>query len=205
MIPWKRGLIALLLVLLVACSNAPSAAPTPTTDMAQLYLSAMQTIVAEVTLTAAAFSPTPEPTATFTPLPSPTLNVNGGTPVVPLEFSPTPVPCNALSFDPETVDVNYPDGSIVSPGQEFTKTWRIKNVGSCTWGTGYGLVYAGYADRMNGIPQPLPKAVLPNEEVEVSVLFRAPTKAGEYLSAWRMSAPIGGAFGKPLFVKIVVP
>ncbi len=203
MIPWKRGLTALLLMLLVACSNAPAASPTPTTDLAQLYLSAMQTVVAEVTLTAAAFSPTPEPTATFTALPSPT--PNQGTPVIPLEFSPTPVPCNALSFDPATVDVNYPDGSIVSPGQEFTKTWRIKNVGSCTWGTGYGLVYAGYADRMNGIPQPLPKAVLPNEEVEVSVLFRAPTRAGEYLSAWRMSAPIGGAFGKPLFVKIVVP
>ncbi len=199
----KRSLV-LLLVFLVACSSAPTTPPpTPTIDPAQLYLSAIQTVVAGVTMTAAAFSPTPEPTATFTPLPSPTPTV--GTPVIPIEFSPTPVPCNAISFDPATVDVNYPDGSIVTPGQEFTKTWRIKNVGSCTWGTGYGLVYAGYADRMNGVPQPLPKAVLPNEEVLVSVLFRAPTKAGEYLSAWRMSAPIGGAFGKPLFVKIVVP
>ncbi len=198
----KRSLV-LLLVFLIACSAQATPPPAPTIDPAQLYLSAIQTVVAGVTMTAAAFSPTPEPTATFTPLPSPTPTV--GTPVIPIEFSPTPVPCNAMSFDPATVDVNYPDGSIVTPGQEFTKTWRIKNVGSCTWGTGYGLVYAGYADRMNGVPQPLPKAVLPNEEVLVSVLFRAPTKAGEYLSAWRMSAPIGGAFGKPLFVKIVVP
>nr|BAL54646.1 hypothetical protein HGMM_F17E05C06 [uncultured Chloroflexota bacterium] len=197
----KDSLFLLLLAFLIACTPAASAPPTPTTDLAQLYLNAMQTVVAEVTLTAAAFSPTPEPTATFTPAPSPT----AGTPAITLEFSPTPVPCNSLTFDPATVDVNYPDGTIVSPGQEFTKTWRVKNNGSCTWGTGYGLVYAGYADRMNGIPQPLPKAVLPNEEVLVSVLFRAPTKAGEYLSAWRMSAPIGGPFGKPLFVKIVVP
>lgn len=200
MIP-KRGLL-LLLALLIACSNTPAAPPTPTTDLAQLYLSAMQTVVAEVTLTAAAFSPTPEPTATPTLLPSPTSA--SGTSTIPLEFSPTPVPCNALDFDPATVDVNYPDGTMVSPGQEFTKSWRIKNVGSCTWGTGYGLIYA-YGDRMNGVPQPLPKAVLPNEEVIVSVLFRAPTKAGDYVSAWRMSAPIGGPFGKPLFVKIVVP
>jgi len=198
----KRSLV-LLLVFLMACGRAPTPQPTPTVDAAQLYLSAIQTVVAGVTMTAAAFSPTPEPTATLTPMPSPTPTV--GTPVIPIEFSPTPVPCNAMTFDPATVDVNYPDGTIVTPGQEFTKTWRIKNVGSCTWGTGYGLVYAGYADRMNGVPQPLPKAVLPNEEVLVSVLFRAPTKAGEYLSAWRMSAPIGGAFGKPLFVKIVVP
>jgi hypothetical protein len=198
----KHSLV-LLLVFLMACGRAPTPLPTPTVDAAQLYLSAIQTVVAGVTMTAAAFSPTPEPTATLTPLPSPTPTV--GTPVIPIEFSPTPVPCNAMTFDPATVDVNYPDGTIVTPGQEFTKTWRIKNVGSCTWGTGYGLVYAGYADRMNGVPQPLPKAVLPNEEVLVSVLFRAPTKAGEYLSAWRMSAPIGGAFGKPLFVKIVVP
>jgi len=198
----KRSLV-LLLVFLMACGRAPTPQPTPTVDAAQLYLSAIQTVVAGVTMTAAAFSPTPEPTATLTPMPSPTPTV--GTPVIPIEFSPTPVPCNAMTFDPATVDVNYPDGTIVTPGQEFTKTWRIKNVGSCTWGTGYGLVYAGYADRINGVPQPLPKAVLPNEEVLVSVLFRAPTKAGEYLSAWRMSAPIGGAFGKPLFVKIVVP
>jgi hypothetical protein len=198
----KRSLV-LLLVFLMACGRAPTPQPTPTVDAAQLYLSAIQTVVAGVTMTAAAFSPTPEPTATLTPMPSPTPTV--GTPVIPIEFSPTPVPCNAMTFDPATVDVNYPDGTIVTSGQEFTKTWRIKNVGSCTWGTGYGLVYAGYADRMNGVPQPLPKAVLPNEEVLVSVLFRAPTKAGEYLSAWRMSAPIGGAFGKPLFVKIVVP
>ncbi len=198
----KHSLV-LLLVFLMACGRAPTPPPTPTVDAAQLYLSAIQTVVAGVTMTAAAFSPTPEPTATFTPVPSPTPTV--GTPIVLIEFSPTPVPCNEMTFDPATVDVNYPDGTIVTPGQEFTKTWRIKNVGSCTWGTGYGLVYAGYADRMNGVPQPLPKAVLPNEEVLVSVLFRAPTKAGEYLSAWRMSAPIGGAFGKPLFVKIVVP
>src|SRR5512143_3278895 len=32
-------------------------------------------------------------------------------------------------------DVTVPDGTSYAPGTTFTKTWRLKNIGSCTWTT----------------------------------------------------------------------
>jgi peptidoglycan/xylan/chitin deacetylase (PgdA/CDA1 family) len=73
---WKC-ISALLLVFLIACTHTPTTPPIPTVDAAQLYLGAIQTVVTGVTMTAAAFSPTPAPTATATFRPTPT-------------FTPTP-------------------------------------------------------------------------------------------------------------------
>jgi hypothetical protein len=92
----------------------------------------------------------------------------------------------------------------MTPGQDFIKTWRVKNNGSCPWGAGYELVYSGYANPMSGQFQPLTEVVQPSQEVEVSVQFQAPDEAGEYLSAWQMSNPAGVTFPKIIFVKIIV-
>jgi hypothetical protein len=92
----------------------------------------------------------------------------------------------------------------MTPGQDFIKTWRVKNNGSCPWGAGYKLVYAGYTNPMSGQFQPLTEVVQPAQEVEVSVQFQAPDEAGEYLSAWQMSNPAGVTFPKIIFVKIIV-
>jgi next-to-BRCA1 protein 1 len=102
------------------------------------------------------------------------------------------------------VDVNIPDNSEMTPGQEFVKTWKVKNDGSCAWGAGYGLIYAGYSDRMSGQPQPSSGVVAVGQELELSVQFKAPTKVGEYVSAWQMANDKGIPFGKPVYVKIVV-
>ena len=75
----------------------------------------------------------------------------------------------------------------MTPGQEFVKTWKIKNSGICTWGAGYKIVYAGYADQMSGMPQPITGVIGPGQEVEISVNFKAPTKVGEYVSAWTLA------------------
>ncbi len=109
--------------------------------------------------------------------------------------------CDSLSF---VADVNVPDDTSMSPGQDFVKTWSVKNTGSCPWGSGYKLVYAGYADDMSGQFQPLTKVVQPGEEVEVSVQFTAPDAADQYLSAWQMSNPTGVTFPEIIFVKIIV-
>ena len=122
----------------------------------------------------------------------------------PFEITVTPILCDSLTFNPATVDVNIPDGSQMTPGQEFVKTWKVRNNGSCVWGDGYGLIYAGYADRMSGQPVPLTGVVEIGQEVEVSVSFKAPAKVGEYLSAWQMANARGIPFGKALYVKILV-
>src|SRR3990170_378646 len=39
-------------------------------------------------------------------------------------------------------DVTVPDGTSFNGSTPFTKTWRLKNIGSCTWTTAYALVFS---------------------------------------------------------------
>lgn len=203
--------IILAALLAGACGAATAVEPTP--DVSAARTSAAQTVIAEFTLTAVAFTPTLEATATESATSTPEATATVGTQVVvvtdstsgvPVQITATPVLCDSLTFDSNTVDINIPDGSQMTAGQEFVKTWKVRNNGSCVWGDGYGLIYAGYSDRMSGQPEPLPSVVQIGQEVEVSVSFKAPAKAGEYVSAWQMANDRGIPFGKPVFVKILV-
>lgn len=210
----KLKLIAtafLVATLIVACG--PSATPAePTPDVAAVRTSAASTVISQFTLTAAAFTPTtapptdtpvPEATATQTTIPVAQVTNAEGT-VVTL--------CDKYSWDPETVDVNVPDNTTVSPGQEFVKTWKIKNIGSCTWGEGYEMVFSYSSspndDPLNGVAQPLTAAISPQQEVDVSVQFTAPDLPGTYFSVWTMQnskgIPFLGNDNRALYVQILV-
>ena len=193
----KPTYLTLLLIcglFLSACGNSATQEPTP--DVAAVRTSAASTVEARFTLTAAAFTPTPRPIPTETATPEP---VDTDTPAAP---EPTEENlCDVLAY---IEDVNVPDGTIMSPGQDFIKTWKVKNNGSCPWGAGYVLVYAGYSDPMSGQFVAMNEVIQPGQEVEVSVQFKAPTKAGEYLSAWTMRNPQGITFPQVIFVKIIV-
>lgn len=201
----------LLAVLIAACG--PSATPSePTPDVAAVRTSAASTVVSQFTLTAAAFTPT---TAAITDTPEPEVTTTQTTqPVAAVTNAEgtTVALCDKYSWDPETVDVNVPDDTVVSPGQEFIKTWKIKNIGTCTWGEGYELVFSYSSipndDALQGVSQPLGAAIAPQQEVEVSVQFTAPDLPGTYFSVWTMENPSGIAFlgndNKALYVQILV-
>ena len=189
--------------LLAACAPATPIEPTP--DVLAIRTSAANTVVAEFTLTAAAFTPTSMP-----PTETPTPEIPTETPTITFATDPTQIAlgtpgllCDDLSFDPATVDVTILDGTAMTPGQEFVKTWKIKNTGNCSWGDGYSLTYS-YGERMDGQPVPLGTVVQVDQEVEVSVNFKAPTAIGDYTSAWQMTNAQGIPFGKVVFVKIIV-
>lgn len=191
------------ILILAAC--APATPVEPTADVSAVRTSAAYTVVADFTLAAAAFTATPLP-PTDTPAPE----VPTETPTLAFATDPTQIalgtqaaPCNDLSIDIATVDVTIVDDTQMTPGLEFVKTWRIKNIGICDWGEGYGLLYL-YGDRMNGQPIPLTTVVEVGQEVEVSVNLTAPTVAGRYISAWQMSTPDGFPFGVELNAKIIV-
>ena len=38
-------------------------------------------------------------------------------------------------------DVTIPAGTVLNQGVSFIKTWRLQNIGSCSWTTGYALVF----------------------------------------------------------------
>ena len=201
-------------VVIAACGSAntpPEGEPTP--DVAVIRTSAASTVISQFTLTAAAFTPTPpQPTEDTTPSTPSTPSSPQGTstatvqPTQPLAqvtnaLGTTVALCDSLEF---VADVNIPDNTNMAPGQDFLKTWRVKNTGSCPWEAGYEMVYAGYAEDMDGQAQPLTQVVQPGQEVEISVQFTAPSEIGEYLSAWQMQNPAGVTFEEIIFVKIVV-
>jgi hypothetical protein len=212
----KPRLIAAILfttTLIAACG--PSATPAGSTpDVVAVRTSAASTVVSQFTLTAAAFTPTisapaaltetpaetsePDTTATVTVAPVAQVTNAEGT-VVTL--------CDKYAWDPETVDVNVPDNTPVSPGQDFVKTWKIKNIGACTWGEGYEMVFS-YGEEMEGVAQPLGAAIAPGQEVEVSVQFTAPDLPGSYFSVWTLQnakgIPFQGNDNKALYVQVVV-
>ena len=199
----KHLLISLIIIFVAACAPATPIEPTP--DVNAIRTSAAYTVVAEITITAAAFTPTAQP-PTETPTSEPaTATATDGFTTDPTQAAlGTPAAlCDDYSFDPITVDVTIPDGTPMTANQEFVKTWKIKNTGNCTWGDGYGLVYS-YGERMSGDPVTLSAVVLPGQEVEISVNFKAPSKIGVYTSAWQMANANGITFGKAVFVKIVV-
>ncbi len=194
-------------LILAACAPATPIVPTP--DVLAVRTSAASTVIAEFTLTAAAIPSTSTPlppTETPTTEPSPTATATAAFTTDPTQIAlGTPGElCDNFSFDPATVDVTILDGTQMTPGQDFVKTWKIKNTGICSWGDGYGLIYAGYADKMSGEPVPLGTLVEVGQEVDVSVNFKAPTNIGEYTSAWQMANASGIPFGKAIFVKILV-
>jgi hypothetical protein len=208
----KLSMIATLVAILIAgcgSGNPPSEEPTP--DVAAIRTSAASTVVSQFTLTAAAFTPTPrsEPTETS----APTEETAGATAGATNTATGQPLAqvtnaqgtsfalCDNLEY---VADVTVPDDTTMAPGQDFLKTWRVKNAGSCPWGDGYELVYADYANEMSGQPQPLTQVVQPGQEVEISVQFTAPDAIGEYLSAWQMSNPAGVTFPEAIYVRVVV-
>lgn len=205
----KTILPFMIMLVLSACAPATPIEPTP--DVNAVRTSAASTVIAEFTLTAAFFTPTPLPLPTETATSLPT-----ETPAVLPTIDPTLAAltpdalCDDYDFDPATIDVTIPDGTPMTPGQDFVKTWKIKNTGICTWDTSYKAIFS-YSNppnqQMSAQPIPLAALVAPGQEVDVSVQFTAPTTPGEYLGVWQMVNAKGIPFGQPgkqLTVKIVV-
>jgi hypothetical protein len=109
-----------------------------------------------------------------------------------------------------TADITIPDDTVIEAGGTFTKTWELLNSGSCTWGTGYSVVFFG-GEQMGGPDiRPLEQLVEPGETMELSVVLVAPTEPGEYRSEWKLRNANGVLFGigvdedDPFWVQIVV-
>ena len=188
--------------LLYACG--PTAPVAPTLDRNAIHTAAAETVIAEFTQTARAVPPTSAATATEAVSSTPLATLPPTETAVPtnnpFEFTPTGIICDDAKW---VTDVTVPDGTQMTPGQDFVKTWKIRNTGSCTWGTGYTIIH-GYDEKMEGVAEPITTAVAPGEEVEISVRFRAPSGVGEHRSYWRMQNAATSAFGEFFYVTIVV-
>jgi len=206
----QKGVVIALVGILLAGCNLPRDTVASTHPSGAVYTAAARTVSAHLTEAAvvnpgsgrAQTTDTPPPagglSSSETPHPSST---PGGT------QDPTGVPCNRLTF---LKDVSHPDGTDLQPGEEFTKTWRLKNAGSCPWTPGYMLVF-DRGDAMGGPAsvQLTKEDVPPGESVDVSVDLAAPDETGTYQGYWKVRSDSGEVFGygedlKAFWVKIDV-
>ena len=198
---------------LAACraSPTPTPEPTPTATLAPtntaIVFPPTWTPEAEPTLTPTrAPSATPKLTATLSLSPTETANA---TPTETATASPTAE--IALTDKAEFVaDVTVPDGSPFRADAAFTKTWRVKNVGTAAWTTGYTLVFVS-GEQMGGPAEvALPAEIKPDETVDISVALTAPQRLAFYTGFWQLRNADGELFGvgvganEPLYVQIQV-
>jgi hypothetical protein len=187
--------LALVGILSLTACGASTPEPTATIDVAPIQTDAVSTFAAGLTQTAF-LQPTETPTSTFTPtqVSTPTR----GTPVPPAGGLVPTASCYGLIY---IKDVTIPDNTVMVPGQTFTKTWKVRNSGSCAWESGFKLISTG-GDAMGGTSKTLGQSVASGAEIDVSVPMTAPNKTGSVRGNWRMSTANGTAFGDELYVII---
>lgn len=197
----KKYVLAVLVVLgslvLNAC-GASTPEPTPTLSVESIQTIAVSTFAAGLTQTAIAL---PTATPTSTPTETPTSTPTRSTPLAPGSGSVPTASCYGLLG---IRDVTIPDNTPMAPGETFTKTWLVRNSGSCNWDAGFKFAFIG-GDAMGGTTLVLDEAVSPGTEIELSVVMTAPTdKTGEVRGNWRMSTANGTFFGDEQYVIIVL-
>lgn len=213
---FMAAMVILPVLLLSACNlNMAAGTPTPTQDMNRIYTEVAATIALQYTQTAAAMPTatyTAQPTATETP--SPTLAPSA---TVPLEtptqriIHPTFTPviartetangCYNANF---VADVTIPAGTNFKPGDKFTKTWRLKNTGTCDWDANFKIVYVG-GDLFGSDTTQIRQTVAVNHTVDISLDMVAPSGAGAVFSNWQLSTADGKFFGPVVSASIVLP
>lgn len=197
----RNRLFTLLLsaVIIIGACNLPSASQgegaslTAAAETVEALLSATPSLTSSTTNT-----PLPATSPTLTPIPLP---INTNTPIASATTN-----CNLAQF---VTDVTIPDGTIMTPGQGFTKKWRLRNIGSCVW-NGYNLVFDS-GDSMGGPASKPIAAVNPGQEIDLEVNLTAPASPGSYKGFWRIVTSgnvlvpvVNGNQGTSFFVDIKV-
>ncbi|MBW6466765.1 MAG: hypothetical protein K0B06_09700 [Brevefilum sp.] len=205
------SIITFLLIFTIALTscNLPNQ-ETPTSQVDLLNTAAAQTIQAQQTQIAQATDVPPQEATPTATLPAQDDTEVPTQPSATPTITPTPtqqVKCDQAAFVSETI----PDGTTYSQGQAFTKTWTLRNNGSCTWNANYHVVFFGG----NAMGAPAAKqlttgTVAPGESVTISLELQAPNVAGTHRGDFKLRNAGGIIFGigakdSPFWVEISIP
>lgn len=179
--------IFLIILGLTLSSCTPAAIPvTPSPEFTE-------TVSPSPSSTVEAFTATLLPSST--PLPSATL-----TPPATASSTPFYQGCDASFY---VRDVTIRDGAKLAPGETFTKTWELKNTGTCAWRQNYSMTFFG-GDDMDGWDTEINQFVKPGNTANISVALTAPDEEGTYTGYWILANKDGTPFGEKVYVQIVV-
>lgn len=161
----KKVLLVLILLILTSCIKVSEETPAPA---APLFVTSTLPPTRPGLSLPTDVPPTTTPDALTTTTPGETA------------FANTPCTDSAVLLE----DVTVPDNALMTRGEKFTKTWRFKNTGKCTW-SGYTIAFVA-GDRMetpDSAPVPQTEA---GKTVDVSVELTAPSIDGVYTGFYEL-------------------
>jgi len=183
----------LFLALVLSACNLPASGTQEENgggNASAILTAAAQTVEASLTQTAAQNTPTVAvlPTSTIAP---PTVTLAAASPTLNVPAATATQDCDNADF---VTDVTIPDGTVVDPSESFTKTWRLKNSGTCSWTSSYAVVFSS-GDSMSGpATQALTGNVNPGQTMDISVDLKAPATSGDYTGYWKLRNAAGTTF-----------
>ncbi len=185
------------ILLLAACGG--EATPLTEDTVGDIYTAVFETVTAQANTVLLAITSTVVPATT--PIASPTfLTAAFVYPTATMDKSSYAYGCYDSAF---VSDISISDGTWLAPGEEFVKTWKLLNSGSCSWSSNYSLAFFS-GTRMGGDETTLGEAVAPGDTIKISVSLAAPEAEGNYTGYWIMMDSSGAAFGTSVYVQIVV-
>jgi hypothetical protein len=223
--------IAVISLMLSACNLGSSPATLDASSLstyvyqtadAKMTQDAFTTLVDQVTQAALPSITQPaqaSPQSSSTPIPSTATDVPATQTTAPTQpFTTTPIPPTATNtpipvpadWAQFVTDVSVPDGTTLNIGASFTKTWRLKNIGSTTWTTDYTIVFVSNDSIGAQKVINLTGDVARGAQVDLSVAMVAPTTPGYYQGSWMLRNASGKLFGlgpqadQPFWVRISV-
>jgi hypothetical protein len=179
-----------------ACNYPSTGAAMGTLNATNMY----QTVAANLTQTVIFTTMVPPSGKTPTPFPTQKITQDAtiarstvqGT-VVP-EATDAPLACDQAAAG-HPIDVTISDGTHMKPGGVFSKTWRLENVGSCTWTTDYAAVWFSGVQMGSTTEKLFTGPVEPGQTVDITIDMVAPDQVGTYQSNWKLRNSQGALFG----------
>jgi hypothetical protein len=182
--------IPILILISFAC-NFPGASgsPTPTTDKITEIASTAYAQMTQSAVTQLTLQPLAMVSPTIMPLP-PTVTLAPFPTSAPIATA-IPALCNQAQFVSETI----PDDSPIPAGKSFVKSWRLMNIGTCTWTPAYQLVFVSGEAMGAAAATAMNSNVPPGGTVDVSISLTAPVTTSSYQGFFKLRAPSGVIFG----------
>ncbi len=191
------------MLMITACGSNVDNESAIQTAVAETVAAQHSNILTNTQIPPTTLIPTQTPYQIQTSLPTPFSTV-----IATLPNQNSKAECAKASLTGENTDV-LPDGTILKPGTQFTKTWFITNTSTCVWDTSYKIIFWSGDTLGGGYVYNLPQVTGPGQTVPISLVLTAPSTDGAYRSEWKLQTPDNinfgvGMYDSPFYAEIQV-